>query len=581
LTYARRHRGRRSEHSLHGDGCPPGTFPFYHPAEETVLSQQERLPGHWGFTGKGVTVAFLDSGYFPHPDLSALDVTGDDVPQADLSPFSVRRALQNEPSRVRQYVNLFEGRERTGLDSPSLWSDAPSNWHGMMASVIALGNGRLSGGRYRGYAPEAEALLIKIGRKNGRIPEQDILAGMNWLLHNDNWQRYGVRVLNVSVGGDYVMGWWENAVCLAAEKLSKAGVLVVSAGGNGNSESLFAPAQAPSAITVGGVDDGNRPWQDTGHGAVERIQLYHHNWGEVHAYDQIHWKPEILAPARWLPSPYLPVSRTYREAWVLGQAWAALEDGNFDRARTILEQWLSLLKMSPRILRARPEWVRRALRIKMNSHKWIHPYYQHVDGTSVAAPQVAAVAAQMFQANPNLSNLDVKFILTQTAVPLGHLPMRRVGAGLLRPTRAVAAAMRARHGVLAGFPYSGAILTDDELRDLGIPGKVAASPVLSNPPHDAVESQRDLSPVYFGLYAPEAEAVSLVGSFNNWLPGDLPLLRTDKGWWHNVYWLPPGDHPYRFWVVDSAHPHGDWLPDPENGNREESGYLDSHSVISC
>ncbi len=597
LEAMQRHAAARSQEPV--PDCP-FSFPCYHPQERILRSLPQRLPEHWGFTGRGVTVAFLDSGYFPHPDLLDPDQLDPNrsLPAIDwphLSPYRLRRTLEQLPLRIRQYVNLFEGRERLGLDAPSLWSDGPSNWHGQMSSVIALGNGLLSQGRYRGFAPGGEALLIKIGRRDGRIPEAEILRGLNWLLQRRNWERYDVRVVNISVGGDQAMPWWENAVCLAVEELSRQGVLVVAAAGNGHREELLPPAPAPSAITVGGVDDGNRPWRADRREEVERLALYHHNWGEVHAYGQVHWKPEVLALARWAPSPYLPVNAQFREAWALGQAWSALEAGDLERARAILAQWLPLLKLSPRILRARPRWLREALRLKMNSLKWIHPFYQHVDGTSVAAPQVAAVAAQMFQANPNLTNQDVKFILTQTALPLGHLPVRQVGAGLLRPARAVAAALRARHGMLAGFPHSGSPLREDELTDLAIPGKVAAIPP-HNPasvPNSTLNSTPDppqrpaapsgppgSRPVYFGLYAPEARQVSLVGSFNRWQPGQLPLTRTERGWWHTALLLPPGEHLYRFWIQGPAHPRGRWRPDPENPVRAESGYPEGHSVVS-
>ncbi len=584
LEAMQRHAAARSLEPV--PDCP-FSFPCYHPQERSLRSLPQRLPEHWGFDGRGVTVAFLDSGYFPHPDL--LDAS-QDLPQIDwphLSPYRLRRTLEQLPLRIRQYVNLFEGKERLGLDAPSLWSDLPSNWHGQMSSVIALGNGLLSQGRYRGFAPGAEALLIKIGRRDGRIPEAAILRGLNWLLRNRNWERHGVRVVNISVGGDQAMPWWENAVCLAVEELSRQGVLVVAAAGNGNRDELLPPAPCPSAITVGGVDDGNRPWRPDRREQVTRLALYHHNWGEVHAYGQVHWKPELLALARWAPSPYLPVNAQFREAWALGQAWSALEAGDPARARAILAQWLPLLKLSPRVLEARPLWLRRALCLKMNSLKWVHPFYQHVDGTSVAAPQVAAVAAQMFQANPNLTHQDVKFILTQTALPLGHLPVRRVGAGLLRPARAVAAALRARHGVLAGFPHSGVPLREDELTDSAIPGKVAAIP-LQNPtsvpnstpnPTGSRPLPPGSQPVYFGLYAPDAQAVSLLGSFNRWQPGQLPLTRTKRGWWHTVLLLPPGEHLYRFWIQDAQHPQGCWRPDPENPVRAESGYPEGHSVV--
>ncbi len=43
------------------------------------------------------------------------------------------------------------------------------------------------------------------------------------------------------------------------------------------------------------------------------------------------------------------------------------------------------------------------LRKRMIEQKYIHPHYQHVDGTSMAAPVVSSIAAQMLEANPMLS----------------------------------------------------------------------------------------------------------------------------------------------------------------------------------
>jgi 1,4-alpha-glucan branching enzyme len=70
----------------------------------------------------------------------------------------------------------------------------------------------------------------------------------------------------------------------------------------------------------------------------------------------------------------------------------------------------------------------------------------------------------------------------------------------------------------------------------------------------------------------------VTGSFNEWTPGRLPLVRGQAGWWHGAVQLPPGEHTYRFWVEA---PDGGvrWLPDPENPNRVESGYNDDHSWL--
>ena len=48
-----------------------------------------------------------------------------------------------------------------------------ASWHGMMTSVVAAGNGGLSNGFYRGIAPDANVVLVKLA-KTGRITEQNI-----------------------------------------------------------------------------------------------------------------------------------------------------------------------------------------------------------------------------------------------------------------------------------------------------------------------------------------------------------------------------------------------------------------------
>jgi hypothetical protein len=35
----------------------------------SVLPTPDRLDSHPNYTGKGITIAYLDSGFFPHPDL--------------------------------------------------------------------------------------------------------------------------------------------------------------------------------------------------------------------------------------------------------------------------------------------------------------------------------------------------------------------------------------------------------------------------------------------------------------------------------------------------------------------------------
>jgi serine protease AprX len=583
----------RHDTSLHTTSEPHTTFPYYHPWEETVLGQTARLPDYATFDGNGVTIAFLDSGFYPHPDLLKA-VPFDHVPAWEtMTALDLRSWLRDRPTRLVHYVDLRQNGEQTGLDADSLWDNHWLSWHGQMTTVIAAGNGLLSQGRLRGYAPRAGVLPIAVGQGDGRIPEEDILAGFQWLLRDDNWARYNVRVVNVSVGGDFPDYWTDNAVCLAAEELSRQGVLICAAAGNSGTERLLAPAQTPSVLTVGGFDDANRPWSPHHPDEVAGLTLYHHNFGQVYAADGPIRKPELLAVGRYVGSPILPPSPVLHETHAIAALRDVLMGDDPAHLERLLSHWHRVMHVEDerqalgQLLtehRARkdkdaslPE-IWQALRKRMNAHKWIHPYYQHADGSSVAVAQVSAVAAQMFQANPRLTGEQVKALLLATALRVEHFPLAQQGRGILQPVAAGAAALRAPGGILAGFPASGAVVHERQLHKWNFRGTLTRQTAVG-PQRDAAPSPGRSEYAYVGLYAPGASAVSLIGSFNNWTPALLPLERTPEGWWHTAVNLPPGLHPYRFWVVDRAHPDGHWVTDPENPRRIESGYREPHGLL--
>src|SRR5919198_5946272 len=134
-----------------------------------VIPTPVRLDADPNYTGRGVTVAFLDSGFYPHPDLT------------------------DTPGRIKAFIDV------TGEDS-SLGAPAqPWHWHGTQTTVAAAGSGRLSDGVYRGVAHEASLVLVKVSER-GRITEEAIVRGIEWVV--ENRERLRIRVLNISLGGD-------------------------------------------------------------------------------------------------------------------------------------------------------------------------------------------------------------------------------------------------------------------------------------------------------------------------------------------------------------------------------------------
>lgn len=371
-------------------------YPHFKPGSPTLLPTPIRVGALPNYTGKGVVIAFIDAGFYPHPDLADRIVVHADA--------STNRIIE----------------QRDGFDSGDL------SWHGQMTTFIAAGNGRTSGGLYRGIASEAKLVLVKVSTPRGHIKEADILRGLRWVY--DTHRRLGVRIVNISVGGDYVSHDRNHPLHKIIRKLTKAGMTVVVAAGNRGSPHLLPPASAADAITVGGLDDHNslRPAKWT---------LYHHNYGE--AYDRGR-KPDLIAPANWIASPIKPGSRMAQEArWL---APLLLEKVDEARVKALLEQGHAELGLTPKDIADANGHLHTMIQERINVHKLIDMHHQHVDGTSVAAPIVSAVIAQMLEANSALTPDQIRAILTATATPMPDFPAERQGAGILNAAAAVQSA---------------------------------------------------------------------------------------------------------------------------------------------
>jgi serine protease AprX len=372
-----------------------------------VIPTQERLGADTRLAGRGVGVAFLDSGFYPHPDLceprdrvvAYEDVTGD------------------EPSL---------GGTSNGGGAPEPW-----HWHGTMVAVAAAGNGRLSEGVYRGLASEADVVLVKAGARGG-ITEDSIARGIEWVVeHRD---QLNIRVLNISLGGEMDLPHALSAIDRAAELAVAAGVVVVAAAGNSGCTERphsIPPANSPSVITVGGYSDGNRL-------DAEGFELYCSNHGAT-AGGVV--KPELIAPAMYVAAPILPATPSYRAAEALSRL-AHAPDYLF---RGLLRELWREAELPEWVLGAGADEARAAVESSLRERKVVATHYQHADGTSFAAPIVSSVVAQMLEANPRLTPAAVKQILISTAKRIAGAPLLRQGYGVLDARRAVEEAARESH----------------------------------------------------------------------------------------------------------------------------------------
>ncbi len=80
--------------------------------------------------------------------------------------------------------------------------------------------------------------------------------------------------------------------------------------------------------------------------------------------------------------------------------------------------------------------------------------------------------------------------------------------------------------------------------------------------------------VTFFLYAPEAETVSIAGTFNGWNPESTPMVRSEDGvWWITLPLVYGRQYAYKF-VMD-----GFWVADPDNPQVVPDGYGGVNSII--
>lgn len=466
-----------------------------------VIPVAERLNADTTRAGRGVTMAFLDSGFYPHVDLT--------------EPHNRIVAFHDvTDSKAELYSNI----------QPQSW-----DWHGTQTSVTAAGNGFLSDGVYRGLASEAMVALVKVSN-NGRISDENIVCGLEWVIANK--ERFNIRVVSMSLGGDAQVSFRESLVDEVAERAVRCGLtLVVAAGNSGCTDDHrpIPPANSPSVITVGGYNDNNEL------GARE-VDAYCSSFGPT--VDGI-VKPEIVAPAIWVAAPILPATDAYRRAEALSIIAAAPDY----RLQKLAGHLWREAAWPQSMAQASPAEIRELAEVGLRESKIVATHYQHVDGTSFAAPIVASIVAQMLEANPHLTPAVIKNILVATADRSSRLALNQQGYGVLNAHRAVEEAAREAH--------------THEKCDF-------------NPPR--VENGK----LVFWYHNDSAESVSLAGDFNNWNPTATMFVRHSSGMWMLEMEIPqPGSYQYKL-VIDGKL----WLDDPSNGLKVADNHGGFNSVLN-
>ncbi|WP_392752081.1 S8 family serine peptidase [Streptomyces sp. LN590] len=182
-------------------------------------------PHAWekGYTGAGVKVAVLDTGFDPnHPDLKGL---------------------------VAESAN-FTGEPNTD----------DLNGHGTHVTSVVAGSGAASDGKYKGVAPGARILFGKVCTVEGVCDDSAIIEGLAWAA------QHGAKVINLSLG-DIDTPETDAIEAMVDTVTRDYGTLIVAAAGNdGSASKVSSPASADQALAVGAseADDDRADFSSVG-----------------------------------------------------------------------------------------------------------------------------------------------------------------------------------------------------------------------------------------------------------------------------------------------------------------------------
>lgn len=295
-----------------------------------------------GYDGTGVTVAVLDTGI-----ADVADVAGRVLPVYD-----------DVTMTYAPCVNL------------SGESDCRDSYgHGTFMAGLIAGSGASSGGTWKGAAPNANLVSVKLAGRDGSFDVSTALAAIQWTVSFKD--RYNIRVANLSFGTDGTQSYRTDPLNYAVERAWDAGiVVVVSASNRGPAAGTISkPGDDPLVITVGATDD-------RGTNGLNDDELPDFSGRGPTTADGLA-KPDIAAPGAHVISLRAPGS-------AVDDAFPVFVDGS----------------------------------------------YRKGSGTSMAAAVVSGVVASMLEARPTWSPNRVKYALAATARSAASTDTMAVGAGV-------------------------------------------------------------------------------------------------------------------------------------------------------
>ena len=152
-----------------------------------------------GLSGQGVLVAVIDSGIdWRHPDFQTEEGRSRIVLLWD-------QTLPGNPPEGYSYGSEWTGRALdAALAGEASVASEDVSGHGTGVAGIAAGNGRASGGRYRGIAPRADLLVVKLGtpEPDGFPRTTELMQAVDYALQAARSRNQPLSI-NLSFGNTY------------------------------------------------------------------------------------------------------------------------------------------------------------------------------------------------------------------------------------------------------------------------------------------------------------------------------------------------------------------------------------------
>jgi subtilisin family serine protease len=205
-----------------------------------------------GVTGKGITVAVVDTGLWWESD-----------------------TLLSKSPKFR-----FDTTNAPQKDDP--------NGHGTHVSSIIASNRRASNAIFEGIAPAADVGVVRAFQYDGSSTYIDTIEAIDYVVRNRKTQN--IRVLNLSFSAAPQSYYWDDPLNQAVMKAWQAGIVVVAAAGNDgpNPMTIGVPGNVPYVITVGAMTDTHTPAD----GTDDRLASFSSSGPTYEGFV----KPEVVAP---------------------------------------------------------------------------------------------------------------------------------------------------------------------------------------------------------------------------------------------------------------------------------------------